>query len=400
MKRIAGIILCFCAMACSQEVAQRSFRLNVVEPGHFHAALVQKTALDGVCDTVDVYASAGPELDSYLASVASYDAGWVENVHVDGVLPECGGNGIVVLAGNNARKSANILDAVQKGYNVLSDKPMAIDADGYRMLCRAYEMAEEKDLVICDLMTERYDTLNILTREILPQIGRLLSVETTSVHHFCKNVSGKPLQRPAWYYDVRQQGEGIADVTTHLIDLVMWQCFPDMAITPDMVTDIRAAHYPTPVTIEQYRLSTGCTDFPAYLRDDVVADVLRCYSNGYISAEICGVPVVFNVRWDFMPPEGASDTFQAVYRGENGSLKVVQDASTSYVKQLFIVDAEGNETMVDVPLEQRPGHEAHFGLVAGSFMKWLEGDEVPAWEYTNTLTKYFITTSAVSIARR
>lgn len=400
MKRIAGLVLCLCALACSRDAAQKSFRLSVVEPGHFHAALVQKTALEGLCDTVDVYAPAGAELDSYLASVESYDAGWVENVHVDGVLPECGGNGIVVLAGNNARKSANILDAVQKGYNVLSDKPMAIDTDGYSMLCRAYELAREKGLVICDLMTERYDTLNILTRELLPQIGRLLSVETTSVHHFCKNVSGRPLQRPAWYYDVRQQGEGIADVTTHLIDLVMWQCFPEVAITPDMVTDIRAEHYPTSITKEQYRLSTACTDFPTYLKNDVVADVLRCYSNGHISAQICGVPVVFNVRWDFMPQSGSGDTFQAVYRGEKGCLKLVQDASTSYVKQLFAVDADGNETMIDVPAEQRLGHEDHFSLVAGNFMNWLRGAELPAWEYANTLTKYYITTSAVSIARR
>ncbi|MFQ8805711.1 MAG: putative oxidoreductase C-terminal domain-containing protein [Alistipes indistinctus] len=34
------------------------------------------------------------------------------------------------------------------------------------------------------------------------------------------------MTRPAWYYDVTQQGEGIADVTTHLIDLAAWKCFP------------------------------------------------------------------------------------------------------------------------------------------------------------------------------
>lgn len=39
----------------------------------------------------------------------------------------------------------------------------------------------------------------------------------TSIHSFYKEVAGKPLTRPAWYYDVTQQGEGIADVTTHLI---------------------------------------------------------------------------------------------------------------------------------------------------------------------------------------
>ncbi len=89
-------------------------------------------------------------------------------------------------------------------------------------------------------MTERYDILNIIEKELLQKtelFGELQkgspenpSVTMESVHHFFKNVSGKPLIRPAWYYDTEQQGEGIADVTTHLIDLVNWQCFPDETI--------------------------------------------------------------------------------------------------------------------------------------------------------------------------
>ena len=47
-----------------------------------------------------------------------------------------------------------------------------------------------------------------------------------SVHHFSKIVAGAPLKRPQWFFDVRQQGEGIVDVTTHLVDLVQWEAFP------------------------------------------------------------------------------------------------------------------------------------------------------------------------------
>ena len=84
-------------------------------------------------------------------------------------------------------------------------------------------------------MTERYDILNIIEKRTITKkelFGELQqgspespSITMESVHHFFKNVSGKPLIRPAWYYDTAQQGEGIADVTTHLIDLVQWQCF-------------------------------------------------------------------------------------------------------------------------------------------------------------------------------
>ena len=48
-----------------------------------------------------------------------------------------------------------------------------------------------------------------------------------SVHHFYKIVSGSPVIRPAWFFDTSQQGEGIVDVTTHLVDLIQWGCFPD-----------------------------------------------------------------------------------------------------------------------------------------------------------------------------
>jgi hypothetical protein len=50
------------------------------------------------------------------------------------------------------------------------------------------------------------------------------------VHHFFKVVSEKDIIRPAWYFDVSLQGEGIVDVTTHLVDLVQWKCFPEFNI--------------------------------------------------------------------------------------------------------------------------------------------------------------------------
>ena len=56
-----------------------------------------------------------------------------------------------------------------------------------------------------------------------------------SVHYLLKMVAGAPLRRPAWFFDVGQQGEGLSDVGTHLVDLVPWVLFPDQAI------DYRAA---------------------------------------------------------------------------------------------------------------------------------------------------------------
>ena len=56
------------------------------------------------------------------------------------------------------------------------------------------------------------------------------AISKVSVHHFSKIVSGAPLKRPQWFFDVRQQGEGIVDVTTHLVDLVQWEAFPEQTL--------------------------------------------------------------------------------------------------------------------------------------------------------------------------
>ena len=48
-----------------------------------------------------------------------------------------------------------------------------------------------------------------------------------SVHHLMKVVSGAPNIRPAWFFDAVEQGEGLNDIGTHLVDLVQWTLFPE-----------------------------------------------------------------------------------------------------------------------------------------------------------------------------
>ena len=45
-------------------------QLTVLDPGHFHAALLQKKDYPDVEPTVHVYAPAGPDLDDYTAKIA------------------------------------------------------------------------------------------------------------------------------------------------------------------------------------------------------------------------------------------------------------------------------------------------------------------------------------------
>ncbi len=48
-------------------------RLIVADPGHFHAALVQKEMYPNLSPTVHVYAPVGPDLADYLTRIARFN---------------------------------------------------------------------------------------------------------------------------------------------------------------------------------------------------------------------------------------------------------------------------------------------------------------------------------------
>ena len=104
-----------------------------LDPGHFHAALVQKEMYPGVSPQVDVYAPLGPDLLGHLARVSAYNlrpaspTAWRLDVHTGPdylarMLREKPGN-VVVLSGRNAGKIERVGASVEAGLNVLVDKP-------------------------------------------------------------------------------------------------------------------------------------------------------------------------------------------------------------------------------------------------------------------------------------
>lgn len=430
--------------------AEQEIGLVVLDPGHFHASLLQKRPLPGMGDTVWVYAPLGTEVQSYLDDIDTYNqrsenpTQWIENVYTGSdylsqMIARHKGN-VVVLAGNNQKKAEYISEAIKAGYNVLSDKPLAINKQDFELLASAYQTAKEKGLFLYDLMTERYDILNIVEKKLLhnPELfGELQkgtpdapAVYMESVHHFFKMVSGKPLTRPAWYYDVAQQGEGIADVTTHLIDLTFWQCFPDEAIHYSSDVEVlQARHWPTRITLPEYSQSTQVDSFPPYLNKYIKSNALEVMANGSLTYAVKGINVEMKVTWNYTPPTGGSDTFSSVKKGSKATLKTIQNEETGFVKQLYIqrnagVDAasfkeqlekavKGLQTsypfisvedegeglfLINIPQENRLGHEDHFSKVAEAFISYLRNKDIPEWENENTLSKYYITTTAVELA--
>jgi hypothetical protein len=53
--------------------AMPDVRLMTLDPGHFHAALIQKEMYPGVAPRVDVFAPLGPDLLEHLKRIAAYN---------------------------------------------------------------------------------------------------------------------------------------------------------------------------------------------------------------------------------------------------------------------------------------------------------------------------------------
>jgi len=104
-----------------------------LDPGHFHAGLVQKEMYPGASRTVHVYAPLGTDLTEHLNRIAAFNTrkenptSWELEVHactdfLERMLREKPGN-VVVLSGRNRTKIDRIKASVESGLNVLSDKP-------------------------------------------------------------------------------------------------------------------------------------------------------------------------------------------------------------------------------------------------------------------------------------
>ncbi len=427
---------------------QAKVKLIIVDPGHFHAALVQKTMYDQISPDVKLYAPEGPDYKQYLDKIKSYNerpekpTSWNENVYngndfFEKMISEKAGN-VVVLSGNNRKKAEYITGSINAGLNVFADKPMIISPDDFTGLKEAFRIAGEKGLILYDIMTERFEITTILQKELAAKeavFGKLINgtkqdpaVTKVSIHHFSKMVSGTPLIRPAWFFDVEQQGEGIVDVTTHLVDMVQWECFPEQILSTTDVNIVDAKHWPTVISKDEFKKVTGLDSYPSYLTKDVKNDKLNVFSNGEFTYQLKGVFAKVSVEWRFEAPAGGGDTHYSVMKGTKCDLAIRQGANEKFVPTLYIEnvksDPSGNfsatlkEVIAGLPFEglsiepvnsstikivvpdkYRVGHEAHFGQVTEKFLKFLEEGKLPEWEIQGMITKYFTTTSALKKAK-
>ena len=431
--------------------AKGEVKIMTLDPGHFHAALVQKSMYEQVDPVVHVYAPEGPDVEDHLARINGYNTraeaptSWEEVVYkgadfFEKMLADKPGN-VMVVSGNNAKKTEYILKTIEAGINVLADKPMVITPEDFPKLEQAFKVAAEKGVLLYDIMTERHEITTMLQRE-LSQIREVFgelqvgteenpAITKESVHHFSKMVSGNPLKRPAWFFDVKQQGEGIVDVNTHLVDLIQWEAFPGVILSKTDVEIVSAKRWTTDLTPEMFENVTKLKEYPDYLQKDVDNGVLKVYSNGEINYKLKGIHAKASVIWNYQAPEGAADTHYSIMRGTKCNLTIEQGEKEGYKPKLYIeftmadglqeftgslynavdgltskypgisVAKLGDKTWsLVIPDHYYNGHEAHFTQVTEKYLNYLKDGKLPDWEVPNMIVKYYTTTEGLKAAMK
>jgi predicted dehydrogenase len=448
--RILSVCLLAVCLQPGRSQTMNQVKLVILDPAHFHAALIQKETYPWVSNKVSVYAPLGAELLDYLNRVALFNArpekptNWELEVHtapdfMNRMLKDRAGN-VVVFAGRNRGKIDRINASLDAGLNVLADKPWIISSADLPKLEAALKAAESKGLVGYDIMTERYEITSILQRELVnaPEVfGQQIEgtpeepgIVGMSVHHIMKMVAGVPIRRSVWFFDVEEYGEGLADVGTHVVDLVQWTAFPDQPI--DYRRDIRlleGKHWPTVVTQEQFRQVTAEADFPRSVSEYVKNGRMDYYCNNSVLYTLKGIHTKLDILWNWEAPPGTGDAYEAAFRGTKARIEIRQGKAEKFIPELYVVPVggaraevvgglkrkiaalqtawpgvgiqeRGGALHVVIPERFRVGHEAHFAQVTNRFFDYLKSPRsMPEWEKPNMLAKYYVSTKGTELGR-
>jgi predicted dehydrogenase len=253
------------------------------------------------------------------------------------------------------------------------------------------------------------------------------AIAIRSVHHLCKRVNNEPLRRPPWYFDPAVQGEGISDVTTHLVDLVQWMTGNGVRFDFDRhVERLSARQWPTAVPREVFARITGLEDFPAALHHRVTDGALQFLCNAALSYRLRGVPVEIESLWGLEEPEGSGDLHRAILRGTKSDLIVDQGPDTRFLSRLTInpvedgkafaealndavarmqtefpglgVEPAGAEFRIKIPKALRTTHEQHFAAVLQTFLTHIDEGTLPENLSADLDTKYTLLARALELS--
>ena len=398
-----------------------------------HATLTLRERHPRLSDDIAVYATDGPELQEFLALVAQFNARaerptrWRPCVATGGdplerLLTAPPGD-VVVLAGRNDRKTGWMRRLHDAGMAVLADKPWLAAPEGLadvrhvlagepfamEMLTGRHEVGTEIECMLA-ADPEIFDGFRLGDDEP--------AIVLESVHHLAKHVNGAPLRRPPWFFDVRVQGDGIADIPTHMVDHVQ-RLLPGRALTL-----VSARRWPTPVPRAVFARITGEADFAADVAGWVDGDTLGYLGNGELRFRAGDVLARCHTRWALSEPPGGGDISRIVLGGRRADLRVERSAQTGWTRRILVepranaaaveaavrrlvagvqeqwpgVTVAGSPRVIEVviPPALRVSHEAQFPLVLDEFLRHVDASTRPT---RDTLAKYELLAAAMTACR-
>ena len=233
----------------------------------------------------------------------------------------------------------------------------------------------------------------------------------------------KPLVRPAWYFDIDIQGEGIVDTTIHLVDMAHWMLFPANPIDYEKDIElIEARRWPTGVPLDTFVKITGTHQFPQAVQEYVKDDILNYFCNGELIYRLKGVPVHLREIWNLEEPPGGGDTHRSLIKGTRSDLMIRQLPEHDFKTELLIiprghkiqveetvqdclekwshrypglsVNPEKNALLINIPDDLRTTHEQHFCQVRDAFLAHLDAGTEPAEHRACTIAKYTLLAEA------
>jgi hypothetical protein len=414
-----------------------AYSISVYDPGHFHAALLFFRSNPRVDRTIHVYAPAGPDVERFIALIDTFNTrddrptNWNLVSHIgddalERLIADRVGE-VVVLAGRNGPRLALMYRLHDEGFHVLADKPWLTDNANLPHL----EAITVGPPLAIDIMTGRHSAVADLRNAIIgtPSIfGGLVgdtqrpALEFTSRHHLLKRVDDKPLKRPAWFYDIAVQGDGVIDIHSHYVDQAQWVIGDGHRFDIDRDVEILdAERWTLAVPLQIFQESTGELAFPDYLADAVNGDVLNLACNGRIDYRLRGIPVRHHCDWGLRELEGGTDLHAFTARGENAELSIRIGPETGFKSQIRL--RIRNETgltsalkewsrvtpglqssksddgyLLTIPPHASERHEAQFPKMLDQFLDLLDTETWPSELMARIRTRYTLLARAREMA--
>ena len=251
-----------------------------------------------------------------------------------------------------------------------------------------------------------------------------------SVHHFSKIVAGAPLKRPQWFFDVRQQGEGIVDVTTHLVDLVQWEAFPGTDAEAERREGAERAPLDDADHAGAVQKVTGAKQFPEFLQRDVKDGVLQRLLERRVHLHAARRARAGVGDVGFRGAAGQRRHALLRHARHEGEPRHPQGAEQKYKPVLYIERAavrdagrargRGQQGRRASPGRSSPASPCAARAIAGpsrcrsdttsatkrtsrrsreNFLRYLRAGKLPEWEVPNMLAKYATIMQAYRLSR-